>query len=395
MFEKLIQLLTDRFSSNSLLVDFGCSEDRRMMRDWASTPPRRYEELMWREAVAEKMFFKTIIYFTFCKSYFSLFILIKSESKEKCSTYYFQCSQIGCICFSSRTSVSAAAVSPPRSWRQQQTVETLLRFPFINFLANPCGFMAASSTMNPTQPSWPGIATERPVNQFDSNVQQATPAPLRTLDTNATLEQQTLGFLGPLRDRYANRNYTSEERSALTQEFKLVVLEAMHLARHIYPPTGLHQCDGIQLQSLPNDDQLVSSTGEIQLEEVYRGMMITAAHLHLMIRDAYDSARFCPSENHAQHQNIRQLTGKVETSMCLILHSAIGAEDYDNLNFFRVAREVLKSNVHRYYDCSAREIRGCLVVRFADRIFGGIQRALFYTEAPQTSTAPYVAEQSS
>lgn len=97
--------------------------------------------------------------------------------------------------------------------------------------------MAASSTMNPTQPSWPGIATERPVNQLDSDVQQATPAPLRTLDTNATLEEQTLGFLGPLRDRYANRNYTSEERSALAQEFKLVVLEAMHLARHIYPPT--------------------------------------------------------------------------------------------------------------------------------------------------------------
>lgn len=141
--------------------------------------------------------------------------------------------------------------------------------------------MAASSTMNPTQPSWPGIATERPVNQFDSNVQQATPAPLRNLDTNATLEQQTLGFLGPLRDRYANRNYTNEERSALVQEFKLVVLEAMHLARHIYPPSvsnisfspstfpsksdslyfyfkGLQQCDGIQLQSLPNDDLLVS-----------------------------------------------------------------------------------------------------------------------------------------
>lgn len=40
--------------------------------------------------------------------------------------------------------------------------------------------------------------------------------------------------------------------------------------------------------------------------------------------------------------------------MCLILHSAIGAEDYDNQNFFRVAEQVLKSNVHRYYDCSAR-----------------------------------------
>jgi hypothetical protein len=58
-------------------------------------------------------------------------------------------------------------------------------------------------------------------------------------------------------------------------------LEAMHLARHIYPPSvsnqffsfyfsiqiwhclyfyfkGLQQCDGIQLQSLPNDDLLVS-----------------------------------------------------------------------------------------------------------------------------------------
>lgn len=90
---------------------------------------------------------------------------------------------------------------------------------------------------------------------------------------------------------------------------------------------ALHHCDGIQLQSLSNEGLLVSSSvriavmqywnryilfdpflsqGEVQLEEVYRGMMITAAHLHLMIRDAYDSARFCPTENHAQHQNIRQ-----------------------------------------------------------------------------------------
>ena len=44
----------------------------------------------------------------------------------------------------------------------------------------------------------------------------------------------------------------------------------------------------------------------MQVDEVYRGMMVAAAHMHLMIRDAYDSARFCPTENPAQHQNIRQ-----------------------------------------------------------------------------------------
>ena len=40
--------------------------------------------------------------------------------------------------------------------------------------------------------------------------------------------------------------------------------------------------------------------------------------------------------------------------MCLILHSAIGVEDFDNMNFFRVTQHVLQSSVHRYYDCSAR-----------------------------------------
>ena len=147
---------------------------------------------------------------------------------------------LGSVYFTSRTVVYAATVSPPRSWRQQQTVEPLLRFPFANFLANPCGVMASTSTMNPTQSTWPGIVTERSSIPFDaiSEQEQSTPAPLRALSMDGlTLAQQTLGFLGPLRDRYTNRNYTREERSALAQEFHLVVLEALHLVRHIYPPT--------------------------------------------------------------------------------------------------------------------------------------------------------------
>ena len=61
----------------------------------------------------------------------------------------------------------------------------------------------------------------------------------------------------------------------------------------------------------------------------------------------------------------------------------------------KIHKYVINDKTGIKLDLFYREIRGCLVVRFADRIFGGIQRALFFTEAPQTSTVPYVVEQSS
>ncbi len=93
-----------------------------------------------------------------------------------------------------------------------------------------------------------------------------------------------------------------------------------------------------------------------------------------------------------------RLTGKLETTMCLILHSAIVTEKYENLNYFSVTRNVLQSYVHRYYTCSARytfflfpqlniseidveiqlnsdrELQSCLVLRNAYKIFNLIQR---------------------
>lgn len=57
-----------------------------------------------------------------------------------------------------------------------------------------------------------------------------------------------------------------------------------------------------------------------------------------------------------------RLTGKVETSMCLILHSALVTENCDNVNYFRVTRQILQSYVHRYYDCSARYHKSHTVV---------------------------------
>ncbi len=202
------------------------------------------------------MFFKLIISVSICKLekklwFYKIWSVHSKSFRPSISwrnahfyrlwvTKHVQLGRLGSVyLLSSRTVVSAATVSPPRSWRQQQTVEPLLRFPFANFLANPCGVMASTSTMNPTQSSWPGIVTERSATSYDSTVEeQSTPAPLRAVPTDgSTLAQQTLGFLGPLRDRYTNRNYTREERSALAQEFHLVVLEAIHLARHIYPPS--------------------------------------------------------------------------------------------------------------------------------------------------------------
>ena len=145
----------------------------------------------------------------------------------------------GCLC-STWLLVSSASLSPVHSWRQQVTVEPLLRFPFANFLANPCGFMAVSPTMNPALGNWPGMVTERPVDRqhIDASLDDTvTPAPLRALADGASLAQQALEFLAPLRDRYSGRNYSAEERAALAQELQIVMLEAKHLARHIYPPT--------------------------------------------------------------------------------------------------------------------------------------------------------------
>ena len=108
------------------------------------------------------------------------------------------------------------------------------------------------------------------------------------------------------------------------------------------------------------------------MSDVYRGLANTAAHLHLMIRDAFDAGRYCPNENRAQHSNIRQwvfskliywsemlmymfnivirLAGKVEMLMCLAWPSAVN----EGLDLFNIVKDVLETNVHRYYDCSAR-----------------------------------------
>lgn len=177
------------------------------------------------------------------------------------------------------TDISQLELPATTSHLKKRTLEPLLRFPFIHSLANPCGFALDSSSF-PTIQSW---LTERQVNHFET-----TPAPLgslRTVDLSS-LAEQALVFLGPFREilsasngrRYSS-SYTTEDHS-LTEELKLVISEAVHLIRRIYAPSvrffdirfalsyaiqlvvqkALHKCGGFHLQSLPQEDLIVSPT---------------------------------------------------------------------------------------------------------------------------------------
>lgn len=97
---------------------------------------------------------------------------------------------------------------------------------------------------------------------------------------------------------------------------------------------------------------------------------------------------------------IRRLTGKLETLACLTLHSTIGSSDQypDGRKFFQVVHHLLQSTFQRNHECSARldiiisltnlqlisfdcfvlfnhrrELVGCLVTRYVDRILNTIQ----------------------
>jgi len=45
---------------------------------------------------------------------------------------------------------------------------------------------------------------------------------------------------------------------------------------------------------------------DIQLQEIYRSMVIVVLHLYAIIHDIYDSGRLCPSESLGHLQILRQ-----------------------------------------------------------------------------------------
>ncbi|XP_046457564.1 uncharacterized protein LOC124204530 [Daphnia pulex] len=257
-----------------------------------------------------------------------------------------------------------------RFQQKKETAEALLRFPVIHPLADPCHFQS---------------------NIFYSEDRHASPAPTRDfihfLLGYGGIPLRTIGFIHPhLGDvhqftdsLHLNDARREEEQSSLTKEFQLVVSQTLHLISSIYSPSALRKCDGYQLESLPRDKLFVlSSTEGPQLHELYRSLTTVEAHLHVIIHDVHDSGRLCPSESLANLQILWQLINKVETSVCLVLQSAVIAKGKEKVDYLRVTHEVLETVIHRYYYCSAREIRECLVMNYTSAVFGFVQRYLDY-----------------
>ncbi|EFX78148.1 hypothetical protein DAPPUDRAFT_320628 [Daphnia pulex] len=252
-----------------------------------------------------------------------------------------------------------------RFQQKKETAEALLRFPVIHSLADPCHFQS---------------------DIFDSEDRNASPAPMRDflhfLSGYGGIPLRTIGFIRPHLGEFTklldlnDAMREESEQSSLTKEFQLVVSQTLHLIHSIYSPSALRKCDGYQLESLPREKLFVlSSTEGPQLHELYRILTTVEAHLHVIIHDVHDSGRLCPSESLAHLQILWQLIGKVETSMCLVLHSAKREEQVD---YLRIPHQVLQTVIHRYHHCSAREVRECLVMNYTSAVFGFVQRYLDY-----------------
>ena len=131
----------------------------------------------------------------------------------------------------------------------------------------------------------------------------------------------------------------------------------------------------------------------LDAEEIYRALAVTAAHLHLMIRNenednvAIPPRRRCyPIDDPLEQKNVRmwvkliiwdllkpvnywclsvkciwliRLTGKVETLMCLMFPLRASGDEKMNPadELFQVIQNVLQTYVHHDdHDCSARWI---------------------------------------
>jgi hypothetical protein len=111
----------------------------------------------------------------------------------------------------------------------KKTVEPLLRFPFVHSLVNPCDFQSDS---------------------FDpSESPHSSSLSLRDLAGNGEipLAQQAPDFLTPLHHfmdvrsinepHNLNSSKREDDKSTLTQEFKLVVAQVLLLVHRIYTPS--------------------------------------------------------------------------------------------------------------------------------------------------------------
>ena len=119
---------------------------------------------------------------------------------------------------------SSQTMGDPYYWqRPKVSREPLLRFPFVNYLINPCGLTAANSAM---------------LNVAGSSPYRNQMQPMHTLSDDLPVDVRSYQFLSDLSDFYTSaRNSTAERRDVLVREFWLVLNEAKQLTNRIYPLT--------------------------------------------------------------------------------------------------------------------------------------------------------------
>ena len=114
--------------------------------------------------------------------------------------------------------------------------EPLLRFPFIEFLADPCGVMPNSLYGDHTK-KWISALANNPSKKPAINSDKPfLKLPLRKISLDGKpLSQEAMQFLSPFSEHYTNYKFTSEERKAFLEEFYLVLQEVKHRTNHMYP----------------------------------------------------------------------------------------------------------------------------------------------------------------
>jgi hypothetical protein len=128
--------------------------------------------------------------------------------------------------------------------------EPLLRFPFAQFLANPCGIGSPQVTTATVGRAAPIIHR----SDVDDTEEQTV---LRVLSISESIEIQSRRFVSDFEDRYPHRwNITDDERNVIDRELYLVFQEARHLMGQIYSTTAVPNCQGVQLHSLSVGDPL-------------------------------------------------------------------------------------------------------------------------------------------
>ena len=191
----------------------------------------------------------------------------------------------------------------------KQNVQPLIEFSFAKYLADPCGFKSIGDDENSPM-----------AHDLINSVRQKyhVNSVLFSMERVGFVKQ----FLLILREVKLRAQFLHPVGSYISYIFKI---EILNLIFGVYLKKDLIQCSQIELTALSDINRLINSQvnlnlihftpfsincvfiilkGELNVEEIYRSLALTFAHLHLMIRHV-DGAKCFPIDDPLQQKNVR------------------------------------------------------------------------------------------